>query len=126
MFSVTYNALNIANDNKIKSISIPAISNGIFGFPTDDLAKIMFESIIQYIEENKSISLEEVCLVNDDINIHNIFLKEFERRFENINILNVYDNMKIKFNKQVVIGMKLTSQISENNNTNISNSNKIF
>jgi hypothetical protein len=126
MFSVTYNALNIANNNNLKSISIPAISTGIFGFPIEILTKVMFEAILQYIDDTKNMHLEEIHIINDDINIHEKFCKEFERRFENINPLNQYENMKFKFNKHAVIGMKLDPKILENNNTNISNTNPNF
>jgi O-acetyl-ADP-ribose deacetylase (regulator of RNase III) len=71
-----------------ENIGIPAISVGIFGFPIDTLTKIMFEGALQFINDNKSIFLEEISFINNDINTHENFCKEFERRFENINPLN--------------------------------------
>jgi putative ATPase len=65
MFSVTYNALNIANNNNLKSISIPAISTGIFGFPIEILTKVMFEAILQYIDDTKNMHLEEIHIIID-------------------------------------------------------------
>jgi O-acetyl-ADP-ribose deacetylase len=37
------NSLKLAADQGFKSISMPAISSGIFGFPKDRCAKIMIE-----------------------------------------------------------------------------------
>ncbi len=44
------NALNLAETNGFKSISIPAISSGIFGFPKDRCAKILVNESIRFIK----------------------------------------------------------------------------
>ena len=50
------NALTLAQQNGFKSISIPAISTGIFGFPKDKCAKILVEESIKFVKHNKSVS----------------------------------------------------------------------
>jgi O-acetyl-ADP-ribose deacetylase (regulator of RNase III) len=47
-------SLRVADELKCKSISMPAISTGIFGFPKDRAAGIIFKSIDKYFNENKS------------------------------------------------------------------------
>lgn len=44
----TLNSLKVADENNLKSIALPAISTGIFGYPIDRAAKIMLETAINY------------------------------------------------------------------------------
>lgn len=52
-------ALRLASDKGFKSISIPAISGGIFGFPKEQCAGIIIGETVSYLKHNKT-SLEEV------------------------------------------------------------------
>jgi putative ATPase len=45
LFSAVLNTLKTANKLECKSVSIPAISSGIFGFPKQLCAKTFFEAI---------------------------------------------------------------------------------
>lgn len=47
-------SLRVADELKCESIAIPAISTGIFGFPKDRAAGVIFESIEKYFESNPS------------------------------------------------------------------------
>jgi O-acetyl-ADP-ribose deacetylase (regulator of RNase III) len=60
------NSLKLADENNIKSISFPAISTGIFGFPIERCAKIMLRTTIDYL--NRQTGLERVifCLFGRD------------------------------------------------------------
>lgn len=64
--SAVKNSLLLAEDNQFFSISLPAISSGIFGFPKDRCAKIILKSIREYIKEHPDGTLNEirVCLFN--------------------------------------------------------------
>src|SRR5512143_3132648 len=55
--------LALATEEKLRSISIPAISAGIFGFPKDRCAEILVGETAAYIKNNPSVSLEliEFC-----------------------------------------------------------------
>jgi O-acetyl-ADP-ribose deacetylase (regulator of RNase III) len=77
------NAINsvfkLASQKGLKSLSIPAISSGIFGFPKDKCAKILVnESLRFFLEDgnNSTIQFIEFCIIND------FALKEFKREFE--------------------------------------------
>ena len=65
------NALILAQQNGFKSISIPAISTGIFGFPKDKCAKILVEESIKFVKDNKSMSesaleIIEFCIYDEE------------------------------------------------------------
>lgn len=65
------NALTLAQQNGFKSISIPAISTGIFGFPKDKCAKILVEESIKFVKHNKSVSgsaleIIEFCIYDEE------------------------------------------------------------
>jgi O-acetyl-ADP-ribose deacetylase (regulator of RNase III) len=55
-------SLQVADELKCSSIALPAISTGIFGFPKDRAAGIIFTSIEKYFESNSS-SLKVVKVV---------------------------------------------------------------
>ncbi|MBV9179065.1 MAG: macro domain-containing protein [Nitrososphaeraceae archaeon] len=60
--------LILATEKGFKSISMPAISSGIFGFPKDRCAKILLEESKTFLESNKktSIQLIEFCIFDDE------------------------------------------------------------
>ena len=66
-------SLQVADELKCKSISMPAISTGIFGFPKDRAAGIIFKSIEKYLSENES-GLKIIRLTLFDQTTIDIFL----------------------------------------------------
>ncbi len=66
------NAINsvlaLATEKKIKSISMPAISAGIFGFPKDRCAKILVREVVSFLKRVPTTSLEfvEFCIFDQD------------------------------------------------------------
>ena len=56
-------SLRVASDLGLASVSLPAISTGIFGFPKERAAKIIFRSIEQYFAQNADVSLKQVRLI---------------------------------------------------------------
>jgi len=49
-----YGSLRVADELKLSSIAMPAISTGIFGFPKDRAARVMFNAIYEYLKKEKS------------------------------------------------------------------------
>lgn len=65
------NVLILAQQNGFKSISIPAISTGIFGFPKDKCAKILVEDSIKFVKDNKpasggALEIIEFCIYDEE------------------------------------------------------------
>ncbi|WP_022670000.1 macro domain-containing protein [Hippea alviniae] len=70
-------ALKIAEEKGIKSISLPAISSGIFGFPKERAAHIIFTTAIEFLKNAKN--LQEIHFCNIDELTSNLFKQEAER-----------------------------------------------
>lgn len=75
------NSLKLASKRGLKSISLPAISSGIFGFPKDRCAEILVKEALNYIEKNPETSLQliEFCIYDD------LTKEYFQREFDKIN-----------------------------------------
>ncbi len=72
--SAVRSALEIATEKGLKSISIPAISSGIFGFPKPRATKIIFDTVVDFLK-NEETTLQEVRLTNIDEYTSNLFVK---------------------------------------------------
>ncbi len=73
------NSLKLATREGFQSISLPAISAGIFGFPKDRCAKIILETITVYLAEDHPAPTEvRVCLFDQPT------LTAFQAAFESI------------------------------------------
>lgn len=75
-------SLQVAEELKCTSISMPAISTGIFGFPKDRAAGIIFKVIATYFEKNVNSSLKQVRLVLFDKATTDEFLAIWKTTFQ--------------------------------------------
>ena len=77
------NSLNAACKKKAKSISIPAISSGLFGVPVQICAEVLFNAVDEFlVTRNASeITLEEIRFVNNDTPTVQVFVKEMTTRY---------------------------------------------
>lgn len=55
-------ALQMADDHGLKSIALPAISTGIFGYPLAEAAQVMLRAAIAYLEEDTGLERVVFCL----------------------------------------------------------------
>lgn len=71
--------LELATQKEFKSITIPAISAGIFGFPKDRCAKILVNETIKSFSQNgdSNINIIEFCLLDKET--INEFQKELDK-----------------------------------------------
>lgn len=71
-------SLRIASDYKMKTVSLPAISSGIYGCPKDMVAKILINTVVEYLK-NQETTLEtvEFCLFDEDT--YRYFKQEFDK-----------------------------------------------
>ena len=67
-------SLRVADELKCKSISMPAISTGIFGFPKDRAAGIIFTTIETYFSETKNTTIQTVRIILFDDATLKVFL----------------------------------------------------
>lgn len=67
-------SLRVADELKLISISMPAISTGIFGFPKDRAARIIFSAIEKYFSEAKDSTLQIIRLTLFDATTIQAFL----------------------------------------------------
>ena len=77
-YAVT-NALQAAKS--FKSIAIPAISTGIFGFPRELCAQIMVDSALAFYQETPGCCLSEIQFISIDDDVVKAFVKEMDSRF---------------------------------------------
>ncbi len=62
----TLNSLKLADEKKLKSITFPAISTGIFGFPMERAAEIMLKTTIEYLSGKSRLERVVFCLLGTD------------------------------------------------------------
>ncbi len=60
--NATLNSLALADSEDLKSIAFPAISTGIFGFPTGRCAKIMLDVTLNYLSSSSHLQQVVFCL----------------------------------------------------------------
>lgn len=70
-------SLRVAEELKCSSIALPAISTGIFGFPKDHAAGIIFSALEKYFEDNPSSGLRQVRLVLFDQPTIDVFVNQW-------------------------------------------------
>lgn len=58
----TLNSLRVADQHKLKSIAFPAISTGVFGFPTARCAQIMLAAAKEYLQGDTGLEKVIFCL----------------------------------------------------------------
>jgi O-acetyl-ADP-ribose deacetylase (regulator of RNase III) len=60
--NATLNSLKIADENNLTSITFPAISTGIFGFPKERCAHLMLQTVIDYLKGDTGLKRVVFCL----------------------------------------------------------------
>jgi O-acetyl-ADP-ribose deacetylase (regulator of RNase III) len=55
-------ALQMADDHGLKSIALPAISTGIFGYPMEEAAQVMLRAAIAYLRGETGLEQVVFCL----------------------------------------------------------------
>ncbi len=72
-------SLALADRNGLRSIALPAISAGNFGFPIDRAARIMLTEIHRYLQGGTKLERVVVCLWGDEA--FDTFRRELRRGF---------------------------------------------
>lgn len=72
-------ALALADRRGMKSLAMPAISTGIFGFPLDRAARIMLTEIQRFLQGGTKLDRVVLCLYDEEA--FGVFKKELRRGF---------------------------------------------
>lgn len=80
--SAVQSALALADAHDVHSISLPAISSGIFGFPKPLAARVIWDAVLDYLDANPGSRLQEVRFCNIDAHTAELFCEEGRRRAE--------------------------------------------
>jgi len=75
--NATLSSLKLADENNLKSISFPAISAGIFGFPIKSCAEIMLKTTIEYLNGQTQLQKVIFCLFGNDS--YQVFAKQLKQ-----------------------------------------------
>jgi len=69
-------ALQMADDHGLKSVALPAISTGIFGYPIEEAAQVMLEAAIAYLRGETGLERVVFCLYGQSA--FDVFARELE------------------------------------------------
>jgi len=76
--SAVTGALERAEELKLSSLSFPAISTGIFGFPKERAAKVIIHAVYAYFDTHPSSSINEIRLTLFDQPTVDAFVQVFQ------------------------------------------------
>lgn len=79
--SAVWSSLEIGHEKDIETISMPAISSGIYGFPKERCAEILVQTALDFFEKYPDSTLKTVRFCNFDQLTVSIFENEFNKRF---------------------------------------------
>lgn len=73
------NSLRLASGKGLESISFPAVSSGIFGFPKDRCARILVGEAAEFLRDNpdSSLAVVEFCIFDEET--LGYFREEFDK-----------------------------------------------
>jgi O-acetyl-ADP-ribose deacetylase (regulator of RNase III) len=78
LFTAVRSALQLADEHGFSGVALPAISTGIFGFPKDRAARVIYSGFSAYAEDNPHPALKEIWLVIWDKPTLAIFTQAFD------------------------------------------------
>jgi len=59
-------SLELASENKLKSVSFPSISTGAYGYPLEEAAPIALRTVIDYVKSHPDIQLVRFVLFGNE------------------------------------------------------------
>jgi O-acetyl-ADP-ribose deacetylase (regulator of RNase III) len=62
----TLSSLKVADQHKLKSITFPAVSTGIFGYPIDRCAQVMLKATSEYLRRKTGLEKVVFCLWGEE------------------------------------------------------------
>ncbi|EDY36379.1 Appr-1-p processing enzyme family protein [Aciduliprofundum boonei T469] len=78
LFNAVYNTLKKANELEVKSVSMPAISTGIYGFPKERAAEIFGRAISKFVKDFKNTSIKRIRICHIEEGSAKIFAENMK------------------------------------------------
>ena len=73
------NSLLLAKEHNLTSISFPAISTGVYGYPKEDACKIAVDSALEFMQQNDYlIDINFVLFDKDNVDVYNDYINDLE------------------------------------------------
>jgi O-acetyl-ADP-ribose deacetylase (regulator of RNase III) len=72
LYDAVKSALKLAEENKLTSIALPAISTGIFGYPKEEAARIIIKAIYDFVD-SCPLYLKDIMVCLFDEEDHRLF-----------------------------------------------------
>jgi O-acetyl-ADP-ribose deacetylase (regulator of RNase III) len=76
-------SLALAETNQLRSIALPAISTGVFGYPLEGCADVMLRVIVDFTFEDLEY-LERIIVCLYETRAFQIFVSEFQRKLQEL------------------------------------------
>jgi len=78
--SAVESALEMADENALRSVALPAISTGIYGYPMDEAAEVMLKTAVDYVKHGTGLERIVFCLYGRSA--FDTFAEELEAQIE--------------------------------------------
>lgn len=78
--SAVRNSLRLADAHRLKSIALPAISTGAYGYPMREAARVILATIVEYLRGETGLERVWMCLF--DASAYGVFEEELRRQAE--------------------------------------------
>lgn len=73
-----WSSLTLSELYNLASVSLPAVSSGIFGFPKDQCAKILLQTSIEFLNQ-QDLTLTTIVMCNRDRETYQLFVEEAKK-----------------------------------------------
>ncbi len=80
LYRAVQSALALADEKGVRSLSLPAISTGIFGFPKERGVRIILKAVEEYLDAHPESSLQEIRFCNIDKRTTDLFVKALSEK----------------------------------------------
>ena len=78
--SAVRSALEVADKLRVNSVSLPAISTGIFGYPKEKGTKVIVDEVLKFLKEDSKTTIKEVHLTAIDSETAELFKSQLLKR----------------------------------------------
>ncbi len=75
-----YNSMNLVKKNNLKSVSFPAISTGVYGYPKDEACRVAVDTVLKFMtNEDYPVQVYFVLFDTDNYERYNKYIDELKK-----------------------------------------------